>query len=80
MQHRLQKIRIGSPGKFDDVFGLQALTHPWLTDPLYSIVFLDSGDRVPGLGSFPNPIDAENYVKQHRLKMIDRKIEDELLI
>jgi len=49
-------------------------------EPLYSIVFLDSGERVPGLGSFQNPIHAEDYVAKHRLKMIDRKIEDELLI
>jgi hypothetical protein len=80
MQHRLQQIRIGSPGKFDDAFGLQALTHPQLMDPLYMIVWLDTGERVACVGSFQNPLHAEDYVRLHRLKMIDRKIEDELLI
>ena len=80
MQHKMRQIRIGSPGKFDASFGLEALTHPQLMEPLYYIVFLDTGDKVPGLGGFPNPIDAENYVHMHREKMITRKIEDELLL
>ena len=79
LQHRLRQIRIGSPGKFDDEFALEALTHPQLMDPLYYIVWLVTGDKVPGLGGFENPIHAEDYVKEHRLKMINRKIEDELL-
>lgn len=79
LRHRLQTIRVGSPGKFDEVFGLQALTHAWLSDPLYTVVFLDTGERVPGLGSFQCAIQAEDYVKAYRLQMINRKIEDELL-
>lgn len=80
MEKKITKIRIGSPGKFDDMFALTAHQHPQLMEYLYSIVWLDSGELVPGIGSFFNPIQAENYVKDNRNKLIDREIENILLI
>jgi hypothetical protein len=80
LQHKIQKIRIGSPGKFDEVFGLQAQTHPWLMESLYTIMWLDTGEQVAGVGSFHSPLAAAQYVFECRSKMIDRKIEDELLL
>jgi hypothetical protein len=79
MMPRIKKIRIGSPGKFDEVFGLTAHKHPALMDPLWCIVWLDTGEQVPMTGGFMNDIQAEDYVKQHRDKMINRQIENELL-
>lgn len=76
----LRKIRIGSPGKFDSTFGLKKSHHPMLMEPLYVVVWLDTGHLVDGIGSFFDGISAENYIKENRQKLIDKEFERILLI
>ena len=73
-------ISIGKPGKFDPVFGLIRFYHPQLMEPLYKVVWKDSGERVLGLGSFMDPIYAEEFVGKVRQHLIDREIENILLV
>jgi hypothetical protein len=72
-------VEIGKPGKFDPTFGLMKAYHPALMEPLYVIVWKDSGEQVLGTGGFVDPISAENYVKENRNKMVDKEFEQKFL-
>lgn len=73
-------MKIGKPGKFDPTFGLIKYHHPLLSEPLYMIVCLGSADPIVGVGSFFDPISAENYVEKHRKALIDKEFEKSFLI
>ena len=73
-------IRVNRGDKKDDVFGVKAHSHPQLTEYLNKIVWLDTGEPVAGLGSFAAFGNAELYIHIHREKMINRNIEDILLV
>ena len=75
----VNKIRIGSPGKFDNTFGLLRFEHEQLGD-MWAIVWLDSGERVAGIGSFMFPMSAEEYVKACRDQIIAKEVENILLV
>jgi hypothetical protein len=48
-------------------------------EPLYLIVWLDSGEQVLGTGGFFDPIQAENYVKENHQSLIDKQFERDFL-
>lgn len=73
-------ISIGMPGKFDPVFGLMKVHHPALMEPLYAVVWLETGEQVMGSGGFMNPIQAENWVEENRLRLIDKDFEEKFLV
>lgn len=73
-------FNIGRPGSIDPVFGLVAYRHPQLMEFLYCIVWKDSGNHVSGIGSFFDQISAENYVKYNRIALLDKEIENILLV
>lgn len=73
-------IRIGRSGKFDKVFGLVAFTHSAFSEPLYKIVWLDSGEQVAMTGVFGYPPQAERFVETHRDELINREMENKLLL
>ena len=66
-------------GGHDDVFGLKPYKHPQFMEPLFKIVYLDTYEEVPGIGSFGSEENAHWYLHRHRDKMINRAIEDTLL-
>lgn len=68
-------IRIGKPGKFDETFGLIKHHTEFLMEPLYLVVWKDTGEHVIGTGGFLDPISAENYVQENRNKLIDKQFE-----
>lgn len=72
-------VRVGRPGKYDPVFCLEKIEHELLSESLYAIVFKYSGERIVGVGSFINPVEAEWYIAKHRLRLIDEQIEKDLL-
>jgi len=72
-------IEIGKPGKFDKVFGLVRYQHPAFSEPLYVVVFKDTGEQVMLSGGFVNPIHAENWVKNNRDRIIEENLEKIIL-
>jgi hypothetical protein len=79
MKDKRHIVKIGRPGRFDQIFGLRKTEHHLLCDPLWEIVFLDDGERVKNIGAFFDPISAENYVYSHREELINDKFEEEFL-
>jgi len=73
-------MEIGMPGSFDPVFGIIAYRHYQLMEPLYVIVWKNTGEQVIGTGGFENPISAENYVSSNRIALLNEEIENILLI
>lgn len=77
MKHNI--TRIGKPGKFNQTFGIIAHEVQFLMEPLYIIVWLDSGEQVLGTGGFFDPIQAENYVEENHQSLIDKQFERDFL-
>lgn len=73
-------IEIGKPDNFDPEFGLIIKHWPSLCFPLFHIVWKSTGDMIKGIGGFSDPLIAEYYVKRWRKDLIDKEIENILLI
>jgi hypothetical protein len=79
MKTRLWYIRLAGRSH-DSTFGLMNHYHQLLMDPLWTIVWLDTGDQVSMTGSFFTRDSAIAYIKEHRQQLIDKQFEEILLI
>lgn len=63
----------------DEVFGVMEYYHYLLSEPLFVVVWLDTKEQVPMTGAFFNRVQAEEYTKEHRKQLIDKKFEEIIL-
>lgn len=63
----------------DQVFCLEEFYHELLSEPLYAIVFKDTGKRIMDIGSFNSRDTAEWWLDSSRQRLIDEELERVLL-
>lgn len=79
MEPDIWSITLPDGTTFDPVFGLTKHEHPALIDPLWCIVWRDTGEQVRKTGGFLNSVEASLFANKNREEWIRKKMEETLL-